>query len=98
MKEIGFRNRNKRGWRRFHLPTYHGELEKREDWSWQLKRYVGLHKPVAKQMMDDVEGSDGAGRLCATRTQRMDSRFGVDCTISSHCQKEREPQREPRAC
>ena len=36
---------------------YHGELEKWEDLSWQLKRYVGLYKPVAKQMMDDVEGA-----------------------------------------
>ena len=36
---------------------YHGELEK-SDWSWQLKRYIGLYKPIAKLMMDDVEGAN----------------------------------------
>ena len=39
----------------FLLPVYHGELEK----SWQLKRYVGLHLPLAKLMMDDDAGSNG---------------------------------------
>ena len=39
----------------FPPPTYHGELDKWEDWSWQLKRYVGLYKPLAKTMMDDIE-------------------------------------------
>ena len=38
---------------------HYGELEKWEDWSWQLKRYVGLYKPFAKRMMDDVEASQG---------------------------------------
>ena len=33
-------------------------VEKWEDWSWQLKRYVGLYKPRAKLLMDDVEGSN----------------------------------------
>ena len=42
----------------FPPPVYHGELQKWEDWSWQLKRYVGLYKPIAKMMMDDVEGSN----------------------------------------
>ena len=42
----------------FPPPVYHGELEKWEDWSWQLKRYVGLYKPLAKLLMDDVEGSN----------------------------------------
>ena len=39
----------------FPPPTYHGELEKWEDWSWQLKRYVGLYKPMAKTLMDEIE-------------------------------------------
>ena len=34
------------------LPPYHGELDKWDDWSWQLKRYVGLYKPL---VMDEVE-------------------------------------------
>ena len=38
----------------FPPPVYRGELEKWEDSSWQLKRYVGLYKPVAKHLMDDV--------------------------------------------
>ena len=36
----------------FPPPTYHGELDKWDDWSWQLKRYVGLHN---KTMMDEIE-------------------------------------------
>ncbi|CAE7873260.1 unnamed protein product, partial [Symbiodinium sp. KB8] len=36
----------------FPPPMYNGELEKWEDWSWQLKRYVGLYKPGVKLMMD----------------------------------------------
>ena len=36
----------------FPPPTYHGELD---DWSWRLKRYVGLCKPLAKTMMDEIE-------------------------------------------
>ena len=39
----------------FPPPVYHGELEKWEDWSWQLKRYIGLCKPIANLMMDDVK-------------------------------------------
>ena len=39
----------------FPPPTYHGELDKWDDWSWQLKRYVGLYKPLAKLLMDEVE-------------------------------------------
>ena len=39
----------------FPPPTYHGELDKWEDWSWQLKRYVGLYKPLAKTLMDESE-------------------------------------------
>ncbi|CAE7877537.1 unnamed protein product, partial [Symbiodinium necroappetens] len=39
----------------FPPPMYNGELEKWEDWSWQLKRYVGLYKPGVKLMMDGVE-------------------------------------------
>ena len=34
---------------------YHGELDKWDDWSWQLKRYVGLYKPLAKTMIDEIE-------------------------------------------
>ena len=41
----------------FPPPTYHGELEKWEDWSWQLKRYVGLYKPMAKSLTDEIEMS-----------------------------------------
>ena len=39
----------------FPPPPYHGELDKWDDWSWQLKRYVGLYKPLAKLLMDEVE-------------------------------------------
>ena len=39
----------------FPPPVYHGELEKWADWSWQLKRYVGLYKPMAKTLMDEIE-------------------------------------------
>ena len=38
----------------FPPPVYLGELEKWEDWSWQLKRYLGVYKPL----MEDVEGSN----------------------------------------
>ena len=103
--------------------------------SWQLKRYIGLCKPLAYLMMDDVEGAnivitddlreafdiqqtrsetnqvtlfsgqlaymlaqitDGAqGRLFKTKTRRMASRFGDDCTNNFfHCPKELEPRRE----
>ena len=41
----------------FPPPPYHGELEKWEDWSWQLKRYVGLYKPMAKTLIDEIEGN-----------------------------------------
>ena len=36
---------------------YAGESEKWDDWSWQLKSYVSLYKPVAQTMMDKLEGS-----------------------------------------
>ena len=39
----------------FPPPTYHGELDKWEDWSWHLKRCVGLYKPMAKTLMDEIE-------------------------------------------
>ena len=39
----------------FPPPVYHGELDKWDDWSWQLERYVGLYKPLAKTMMDEIE-------------------------------------------
>ena len=39
----------------FPPPLYHGELDKWDDWSWQLKRYVGLYKPLAKTLMDEIE-------------------------------------------
>ena len=39
----------------FPPPVYHGELDKWDDWSWQLKRYVGLYQPLAKTMMDEIE-------------------------------------------
>ena len=39
----------------FPPPTYHGELDKWDNWSWQLKRYVGLYKPLAKTLMDEIE-------------------------------------------
>ena len=110
----------------FPPPTYHGELDKWDDWSWQLKRYVGLYKPLAKTLMDEIElnaqkvVTDGLceammfsrrrlritnchcsrnnwhtcwhrslmelrERLLGMKTQRMALRFGVDCSISSHC-------------
>ena len=34
---------------------YHGELDKWDEWSWQLKRYVGLYKPLAKTLIDEIE-------------------------------------------
>ena len=39
----------------FPPPLYHRELDKWDDWSWQLKRYVGLYKPLAKTLMDEIE-------------------------------------------
>ena len=39
----------------FPPPNYRGEIEKWEGWRWQLKRYVPLHKPVAKLLIDEVE-------------------------------------------
>ena len=39
----------------FPPPVYYGELDKWDDWSWQLKRYVGLYKPLAKTLMDEIE-------------------------------------------
>eukprot|EP00439_Symbiodinium_sp_Y106_P075560 s829_g15.t1 len=39
----------------FPPPLYHGELDKWDDWSRQLKRYEGLCKPLAKTMMDEIE-------------------------------------------
>ena len=39
----------------FPPPVFHGELDKWDDWSWQLKRYVGLYKPLAKMLMDEIE-------------------------------------------
>ena len=51
VKENGLRSERNR-FQIVPLPVYHGELEKWEDGSRQLKRYVGLHKPIAKMMMD----------------------------------------------
>ena len=115
----------------FPPPVYHGELEKWEGWSWQLKRHVGLYKPLTKLLMDDVEGpnrtitgdlreafnvrqnrtqndelslfsrqlacmlaqiTDGAARVRRMRTRRIDSKSGVGCTISFHCQSEGDPR------
>eukprot|EP00439_Symbiodinium_sp_Y106_P069965 s5116_g12.t1 len=39
----------------FPPPLYHGELDKWDDWSWQLKRYIGLYKPLAKTLKDEIE-------------------------------------------
>ena len=113
----------------FPPPVYHGELEKWENRSWQLKRlkrYVGLYKPMAKTLMDEIEMNaqktvtDGLceaydvqqsgtqnnqlsmfakqlayrslmelrERLLGMKAQRMALRFGVDCTINSHCLRE----------
>eukprot|EP00439_Symbiodinium_sp_Y106_P085782 s60_g29.t2 len=38
----------------FPPPLYHGELDKWDDLSWQLKRYVGLYKPLAKIVTDGL--------------------------------------------
>ena len=55
---MGFGNRSIGGEiKLFPPPVYHGKLKKLENWSWQLKRYVGLCKPLAKLLMDGVEGS-----------------------------------------
>ena len=64
----------------FPPPVYHGELEKWEDWSWQLKRYVGLHKPLAKLLMDDAEGS-----LMMTCARRSMSNRRARRMIRFHC-------------
>ena len=60
----------------FPLPTYHGELEKWEDWSWQLTRYFGLYKPVAKH--GDREASDSgrfARQFCVMQTLKCAKRW-----------------------
>ena len=41
----------------FPPPVYHGESEKWEDWSWQLKSYVALYKPMALEIMGRLEGA-----------------------------------------
>ena len=41
----------------FPPPIFKGEHERWEDWSWQLKAYVVLYKPVAQELMTRVEGS-----------------------------------------
>ena len=41
----------------FPPPVFKGEHEKWEDWSWQLKAYVALYKPVAQELMSRIEGS-----------------------------------------
>ena len=41
----------------FPPPIFKGEHERWEDWSWQLKAYVALYKPVAQELMTRVEGS-----------------------------------------
>ena len=44
----------------FPPPQYSGETEKWEDWSWQLKSYVALYKPIAGEVMNTIEGVDRA--------------------------------------
>ena len=44
----------------FPPPIFKGEHERWEDWSWQLKAYVALYKPVAQELMTRVEGSASA--------------------------------------
>ena len=39
----------------FPSPLYHGELDKQDDWSWQLKRYEGLYQALVKTLMDEIE-------------------------------------------
>ena len=41
----------------FPPPHYSGEPDKWEDWSWQLKSYVALYKPHAREVMDLAEGA-----------------------------------------
>ena len=36
---------------------YSGESDKWKDWSWQLKSYVALYKPHAREVMDLSEGA-----------------------------------------
>ena len=38
-------------------PVFHSESKKWEDWSWQLKSYVSMYKPVAQSLMDRLEGT-----------------------------------------
>ena len=60
----------------FPPPMYNGELEKWEDWSWQLKRYVGLYKPGVKLMMD------GCGRANTVITDEASEAFDIRQTRS----------------
>ena len=41
----------------FPPPHYSGEPDKWEDWSWQLKSYVALYKPAAREVMELAEGA-----------------------------------------
>ena len=41
----------------FPPPHYSGEPDKWEDWSWQLKSYVALYKPTAREVMELAEGA-----------------------------------------
>ena len=42
----------------FPPPTFKGEHDRWEDWSWQLKAYVAVHKPVAQELVERIEGSN----------------------------------------
>ena len=41
----------------FPPPHYSGEPDKWEDWFWQLKSYVALYKPAAREVMELAEGA-----------------------------------------
>ena len=36
-------------------PVFTGERERWEDWSWQVKAYVSLHKPFAQELLTRIE-------------------------------------------
>ena len=70
----------------FPPPPYHGELDKWDDWSWQLKRYVGLYKPLAKLLMDEVETASNkviTDQLCEAfdvqQTQTQNNQLSIVC-------------------
>ena len=62
----------------FPPPVFKGEHNKWEDWSWQLKAYVALYKPVAQDLMDRIEGSNAAIDDVATHQDELNNYPGQE--------------------